>query len=143
MSVICCSCYLHHSASHRPSSHEQSLECPRHNTQYPSSSSDHPCRTPTNIDSKICSLQVLQKSLVNAHRGRTYIAQNLIGLAGTNGVFLVRMASPLVQVGSIDDITQHVLAPLGNLVADGVWWDVGLNLILMVVLMVKPLLRYT
>lgn len=51
------------------------------------------------------------------------------------------MASPLVQVGSIDDITQHVLAALGNLVADDVWWDVGLCLIVMVVLMVKPLLR--
>lgn len=80
---------------------------------------------------------------MNAHWGKTYIAENLIGLAGTNGVFLVRMAGPLVQVGSIDDITQHVLAPLGNLVADGVWWDVGLRLIVVVVLMVKPLLRYT
>lgn len=48
-----------------------------------------------------------------------------------------------MQVGSIEDITQHVLAPLGNLVADGVWWDVGLGLVVMVVLMVKPLLRYT
>lgn len=53
------------------------------------------------------------------------------------------MASPLVQVGPIEDITQHVLAPLGNLVADGVWWDVGLCLIVMVVFMVKPLLGDT
>lgn len=53
------------------------------------------------------------------------------------------MAGPLVQVGSIDDVTQHVLAPLGNLVADDVRWDVGLCLIVMVVLMVKPLLRNT
>lgn len=48
-----------------------------------------------------------------------------------------------MQVGSIDDVTQHVLAPLGNLVADDVRWDVGLCLIVMVVLMVKPLLRNT
>lgn len=69
----------------------------------------------------------------------TYITENLIGLAGTNGILLVRMTSPLVQVGTVDDIAQHVLAPLGDLVSDDVGWDVGLSLALMVVLLVEPL----
>lgn len=69
----------------------------------------------------------------------TYITENLIGLAGTNGVLLVRMAGPLVQVGAVDDVTQHILASLSHLVGDDVRWDVCLCLALMVVLLVESL----
>lgn len=69
----------------------------------------------------------------------TYITENLIGLAGTNGVLLVRMAGPLVQVGAVDDVTQHILASLGHSVGDDVRWDVCLCLALMVVLLVESL----
>lgn len=68
-----------------------------------------------------------------------HVAENLIGLAGTDGVLLIRMASPLVQVGAVDDVAQHVLAPLGDLVSDDVGWDVGLGLAMMVVFMVESL----
>lgn len=68
-----------------------------------------------------------------------HIAKNLIGLAGTDGILLIRMASPLVQVCAVDDITQHVLAPLGYLVSDDVGWDVGLGLAVMVIFLVEPL----
>lgn len=49
------------------------------------------------------------------------------------------MACPLVQVGAVDDVAQHVLAPLGHFVGDDVGRDVGLGFALMVVLLVQPL----
>ena len=72
----------------------------------------------------------------------TYITENLIGLAGTNGVLLLGMAGPLVEVGAVEDLTQHILAPLSYLVSDDVRWDVGLGLGLMVVLVVLPLVKH-
>lgn len=75
------------------------------------------------------------------HGQKTYITEDLIGLAGADGVLLIGMAGPLVQVGAVQDVTQHVLAPLGDLVGDDVGWDVGLGLVMIVVLMVEPLLR--
>lgn len=77
------------------------------------------------------------------HRRRTYITEDFVGLAGTDGVLLVGVASPLVQVGAVENITQHVLAPLSYLVSDDVRWDVDLGLGLMVVLLVDPLFRHT
>lgn len=69
----------------------------------------------------------------------TYITENLIGLSGTNSVLLFWVASPLVQVGAVEDIAQHVLAPLGYLVSDNIRREVDLGLGLMVVLLVDPL----
>lgn len=69
----------------------------------------------------------------------TYITENLIGLSGTNGILLIRVASPLVQVGAVEDIAQHVLAPLGYLVSNNIRREVDLGLGLMVVLLVDPL----
>lgn len=69
----------------------------------------------------------------------TYITENLIGLAGTDGVLLFRMTCPLVQVGAVQDIAKHVLVALSNPVKDDVRWNVGLGLGVMVVLLVEPL----
>lgn len=69
----------------------------------------------------------------------TYITENLVGFSGTNGVLLFWMTSPLVQVGAVEDVAQHVLAPLGYLVSDDVRWEVDLCLGLMVVFLVDPL----
>lgn len=69
----------------------------------------------------------------------TYIAEDLICLARTDGVLLIGVAGPLVQVGAVDDIAQHVLAPLGHFVGDDVGWEVSLGFVLMVVLLVQPL----
>lgn len=69
----------------------------------------------------------------------TYIAEDLICLARTDGVLLIGVAGPLVQVGAVDDIAQHVLAPLGHFVGDDVGRDVSLGFVLMVVLLVQPL----
>lgn len=44
-----------------------------------------------------------------------------------------------MQVGSVDDVAQHVLAALGYPVSDDVGWEVGLGLALMVALLVEPL----
>lgn len=46
-----------------------------------------------------------------------------------------------MQVGAVDDVTQHVLAPLGHFVGDGVGWDMSLGFGLMVVLLVQSLSR--
>lgn len=73
----------------------------------------------------------------------TYITENLIGLSGPDGVLLLWMARPLVQVGAVEDITQHVLATLSYLVGDDVRWEVDFGLGLVVVLLVDPLLRHT
>lgn len=46
-----------------------------------------------------------------------------------------------MQVGAVDDITQHVLAALSDRVSDDVRWEVGLGLAEVVVLVVDPLWR--
>lgn len=69
----------------------------------------------------------------------TYITENLIGLARTDSVLLFGVAGPLVQVGAVDDVAQHVLAPLGHFIGDGVGRDVSLDFALMVVLLVQSL----
>lgn len=79
----------------------------------------------------------------DVHRRRTYITEDFVGLAGTDGVLLFRVASPLVQVGAVKNITQHVLAPLSYLVSDDVGWDVDFGFGLIVVLLVDPLFRHT
>lgn len=72
-------------------------------------------------------------------RRRTHIAENLVGLAGPDGVLLLWMAGPLVQVGTVENVAQHVLASLGDLVRDDVRRDVVLGLGLVIVLVVEPL----
>lgn len=75
----------------------------------------------------------------SGRRRTTYIAENLIGLPGPDGVLLLWVARPLVQVGAVQDIAQHVLAPLGHLVSDDVRREVDFGLGLVVVLLVDPL----
>lgn len=91
----------------------------------------------------VLSLAVLAVDVTSCTSGRcplkTYITENLVGLAGTNGILLFRVASPLVQVGAVEDVAQHVLAVLGHLVSNNVGWEVDLGLALMVVLLVEPL----
>lgn len=74
------------------------------------------------------------------YKEMAYITEYLVGLAGTDGVLLFWMAGPLVQVGAIQDVAQHVLTALSYLVSDDVGWDVVFSLRLMVVLLVDPLL---
>lgn len=69
----------------------------------------------------------------------TYVAENLICLARADGVLLFGVAGPLVQVGAVDDVAQHVLAPLGHFIGDGVGRDVSLGFALVVVLLVQSL----
>jgi len=49
------------------------------------------------------------------------------------------VACPLVQVCAVEDVAQHVLAALSNLVGDDVGWEVVLGFVVVVVLCVDPL----
>lgn len=71
----------------------------------------------------------------------TYITENLICLARTYSILLLGVAGPLVQVGAVEDVAQHVLAPLGHFIGDSVRRDVSLGFGLMVVLLVQSLSR--
>lgn len=87
-------------------------------------------------------VQVRNTCAVNTNSGReliTYVTENLICLARADGVLLFRVAGPLVQVGAVDDVTQHVLAPLGHFIGDDVRRDVSLGFALMVALLVQSL----
>lgn len=70
---------------------------------------------------------------------KPYITEDLIVLAGTDCLLLLRRTCPLVQVGAVEDITQHVLTPLGHLVGNDIRWDVDLGLVAVVILVVEPL----
>lgn len=69
----------------------------------------------------------------------TYITENLICLARADSVLLLGVAGPLVQVGAVDDVAQHVLAPLGHFIGNGVGRDVSLGFALVVALLVQSL----
>lgn len=68
-----------------------------------------------------------------------YVAEYLVGLAGADCILLFGVACPVVQVGAIQNIAQHVLALLSHLVGNDVSWDVVLGLGFIVGLLVKPL----
>ncbi|KAF3843599.1 hypothetical protein F7725_002448 [Dissostichus mawsoni] len=53
---------------------------------------------------------------------------DLVGLAGADEVLLLGVAGPLVQVGPVEHLAQHVLAALSHLVSDDVRGDVVLGL---------------
>lgn len=69
----------------------------------------------------------------------TYVAQNLIGTASTDNIILVRVACPLVQVGTVLHIAEDVLTFFGHNMADHVRRDMKLSLGFMVVLLVVSL----
>lgn len=69
----------------------------------------------------------------------TYIAQNLIGTTSTDNIILVRVACPLVQVGTVLHIAKDVLTFFGHNMADHVRRDMKLSLGLIVVLVVVSL----
>lgn len=75
------------------------------------------------------------------YKRETYITEYLVSLAGTDGILLLWMAGPLVQVGAIQDVAQHVLAALSYLISNDVGWNVVFGLGLMVVFLVDPLLQ--
>lgn len=69
----------------------------------------------------------------------TYIAQDLVVLAGSDSVLLFGVAGPVVQVGAVQHITEHVLRPLSHHVGNDVSGDVVLDLVDVILLLVIPL----
>lgn len=136
---------LHRSAVRRISWHEESLVCPTRSSQYPSSSSGRPCRTPVQWQAHrritVGVMFILRDHIWICPKQRkiTYITENLIGLARADRVLLFGVAGPLVQVGAVDDVAQHVLAPLGYFIGNGIRRDVSLGFALVVALLVQSL----
>lgn len=71
-----------------------------------------------------------------------YITQDFIGFASLDGVVLLWVAGPLVQVGAVLHIAQDLLTLLGHNMADHVKRDVDLGLGGVVCLLIFSLQSY-